>query len=63
MEKESDSIVIQKALRILQNIFNDCLIPDLVEAVVTRWASDEFSRGSYSFVANGSTGYIFKGLN
>lgn len=35
--------------------FDDLVIPDPTDAIVTRWRADPFARGSYSFLANGST--------
>lgn len=37
-------------------------VPEPVSVKVTQWASDEFSRGSYSYVAVGCTGQEYDTL-
>jgi lysine-specific histone demethylase 1 len=37
-------------------------VPEPVAVHTTRWASEEFSRGSYSFVAVGSSGRDYDSL-
>ncbi len=56
MERENDDVIVGKAMDLLRKIFSSQQVPNPVEALVTRWSQDEFSRGSYSFIANGSTG-------
>ncbi len=46
-EKESNESLAREAVAVLKNVFGDkTSIP--VEAIVTRWGSDPFARGSYS---------------
>lgn len=40
----------------LQGIFGNQVVPQPRESVVTRWRADPWARGSYSFVAVGSSG-------
>lgn len=39
-----------------QGIFGNQVVPQPRESVVTRWRADPWARGSYSFVAVGSSG-------
>lgn len=52
----SDEIIVGSAIAVLKGIFGSSAVPQPKETVVTRWKSDEWSRGSYSFVAAGSSG-------
>ena len=47
-EKSSNDELIMEATSVLQTVFGAQNVPQPIEAVVTRWASDKFSRGSYS---------------
>jgi monoamine oxidase len=51
--KESD--VIKQAMNVLRSIFGNN-IPDPLSCYITKWNSDPFSYGSYSFEKSGSTG-------
>lgn len=51
-EKSDDSTLIAEASELLRGVFGRS-VPDPVEAVVTRWGSDRFARGSYSSAAPG----------
>lgn len=53
-ERMKDSDIIAEAVSELRNIFKHTHVPDPLESVVTRWASDPFARGSYSYVAAGA---------
>ncbi|VUZ55981.1 unnamed protein product [Hymenolepis diminuta] len=50
--------IVGRAMAILRKIFNrpNNTIPDPIGAYATRWTSDEHTRGSYSYVAVGSSG-------
>jgi lysine-specific histone demethylase 1 len=50
----------EEALSTLRSVFPEISNPSRVE--VTRWGSDDFSRGSYSYVAKGSSGADYKVL-
>lgn len=51
-EHTSNDVLVAEATQILRGVFgND--VPYPVEAVVTRWGSDRFARGSYSSAAPG----------
>ncbi|TAF48996.1 MAG: amine oxidase, partial [Oscillatoriales cyanobacterium] len=54
IEAWSDAQIIASAMETLKTIFGD-EIPQPIEAQITRWASDPFSLGSYSYNAMGST--------
>ena len=53
MEKLTDEAVVASAMRVLRTIFGT-KIPDPEAFQITRWASDPFAFGSYSFNALGS---------
>jgi len=53
MEKWSDERTVESAMQTLRTIFGSN-VPDLIDFQITRWASDPFSLGSYSFNAIGS---------
>ena len=50
-EKTSDQILIGECLGQLRNVFGAQNVPPPVETIVTRWGSDRFARGTYSYVA------------
>lgn len=54
LEKLTDQQIVQSAMATLRLIFGD-EIPEPIDYQITRWASDPFSFGSYSFNAVGST--------
>ncbi|GFQ97939.1 lysine-specific histone demethylase 1A [Trichonephila clavata] len=56
METVSDDVVVGRCIAVLKGIFGNSTVPQPKETVVTRWRADPFSRGSYSYVATGSTG-------
>ncbi|KAI0566548.1 Amine oxidase [Gracilaria domingensis] len=51
----SDSEVVDMALKALSKMFPDDPPSRLVSHIVTRWKSDRFSRGSYSYAKVGTT--------
>jgi monoamine oxidase len=52
----SDADVERRALEALRAVFGDAKVPKVVRSCCARWGQDEFSRGSYSFVAVGGSG-------
>lgn len=56
MENISDDIIVSRCINVLKGIFGNGCVPQPKETVVTRWRADPWSRGSYSFVAVGSSG-------
>lgn len=58
LEKTDDEIIKNKCLDILTNMYN-MVLPPLVDYFITRWKSDPWSQGSYSYVAKGATGLDF----
>ncbi|RAL17150.1 putative lysine-specific histone demethylase Aof2 [Aspergillus homomorphus CBS 101889] len=46
-----DAEIIAEVTSQLRNVFKHVAVPDPLETIITRWASDKFTRGSYSFVA------------
>lgn len=53
-ETTPDEDIIAEVTNQLRNVFKDAIVPDPIETIVTRWASDPFTRGSYSYVAAGA---------
>jgi len=51
----SDKEVIAQVLECLRLMFRPDIMPQPVDYVVTRWDTDEFSLGSYSYIARGSS--------
>lgn len=56
MENVSDDVIVGRCLAVLKGIFGNSAVPQPKETVVTRWRADPWSRGSYSYVATGSSG-------
>ncbi|KAK6121212.1 hypothetical protein DH2020_045038 [Rehmannia glutinosa] len=57
-EKMSPIESVNRVLEILKGIFSPkgIAVPDPLQAVCTRWGQDQFSYGSYSYVAIGASG-------
>lgn len=56
MENVSDDVIVGRCIAVLKGIFGNSAVPQPKETVVTRWRADPWARGSYSFVAVGSSG-------
>ena len=58
IEALSDADVVARAVAALREMLASraILVPEPIDAVVTRWGSDKYARGAYSFVPVGSTG-------
>ncbi|XP_054724533.1 lysine-specific histone demethylase 1A-like [Uloborus diversus] len=56
MESVSDDVVVGRCIAVLKGIFGNGAVPQPKETLVTRWRADPWSRGSYSYVATGSSG-------
>jgi len=56
VENLDDESVISSLMATLRNVFPDKTVPQPKRAVVTKWATDPFARGSYSFLAAGAGG-------
>jgi len=61
--ESSDEIIIQQGMDVLQEIYDDSVLPRPLYANVTRWGSDDFAGGSYSFHGIGSTNADFYELS
>ena len=55
VERLTDKEITEDAIASLRSMFGYDKVPDPTKSIVTRWETDEFSRGSYSFLAVGST--------
>ncbi|XP_037940015.1 possible lysine-specific histone demethylase 1-like [Teleopsis dalmanni] len=56
MENVSDDVIVGRAIAVLKCIYGNGAVPQPKESIVTRWRADPWARGSYSFVATGSSG-------
>ena len=56
MENVSDDVIVGRCIAVLKGIFGNAAVPAPKETVVSRWRADPWSRGSYSFVSQGSSG-------
>jgi monoamine oxidase len=54
MEAMNDEEIMESAHQVLRGIYGD-QAPRAEQAIVTRWASDPFARGSFSYLAVGAT--------
>lgn len=54
MEKQADSVVVEGAMELLKRAYKDA--PDPIVTSVTRWDSDPYARGAYSYIPVGSSG-------
>lgn len=54
-ESEPDTLLITEATTALSRIYPSHPIPSPTETIITRWKSDPYSLGSYSFVASPAT--------
>ncbi|KAL3464670.1 flavin-containing amine oxidoreductase-domain containing protein [Aspergillus heterothallicus] len=50
-ERTPDVEIITEVMSQLRNVFKHAAIPDPLETIITRWASDKFTKGTYSYVA------------
>jgi hypothetical protein len=55
-EKESDEMLITEVTAVLSKMFPRENVQKPIESIITRWRSDPYARGSYSYIATGSTG-------
>jgi [histone H3]-N6,N6-dimethyl-L-lysine4 FAD-dependent demethylase len=55
-EERPDDEIYSEALEMLQKMYKLPEPPKPTHKVITRWKSEKYSRGSYSFIATGSTG-------
>ena len=53
-ERQSDQVIIEDMMKYLRSAYGQ-YIPDPIDAHITKWASDKFSYGAYSFTAVGNT--------
>lgn len=50
-ERTTDRDLVSQCVSQLRNVFGQDKVPTPLETIVTRWGSDRFARGTYSFVA------------
>lgn len=56
MENVGDDVIVGRCMAVLKGIFGNGAVPQPKETVVTRWRSDPWARGSYSYVSTSATG-------
>ncbi len=54
-EKLSDQSIIEEVMCTLRHLFSDLTVPQPIAYKISRWGSDEFSQGAYSFLPPGSS--------
>ena len=62
VQQLEDAEVVQRTLSVLRGVFGPDRVPAPMSTHVTRWGTDRFARGSYSFVATGATGADYEAL-
>ncbi|KAI3388130.1 hypothetical protein SNEBB_001190 [Seison nebaliae] len=60
MEHITDDVIIARCLLVLKSMFGNITVPNPKDAIVTRWRSDPYARGSYSFVSTEATGHHYQ---
>ena len=55
-ENEPDEAIVSEFMAELSKVYPTRTIPQPAETIITRWSKDNFSRGSYSYVAAEATG-------
>jgi len=58
-EHLSDDDLVKEVLRTLRTLFSDDAVPEPLASKATRWGSDEFSRGCYTFLPPGTSDQDF----
>jgi lysine-specific histone demethylase 1 len=61
-EKLSDEALVEQLMEVLRSLFSLIDVPEPVAFKITRWGSDPFARGSYTFLAPGTTDQDFEML-
>jgi len=56
VENTDDGVLRDKAMRALRALFPAAHVPEPTSVAVSRWSSDPYARGSYSYVAVGASG-------
>ena len=59
-EQLSDEDLVKQVLRTLRVLFSEESVPEPVVTKTTRWGTDEFSRGCYTFLPPGTTDQDFQ---
>uniref|UniRef100_F1KWG0 Lysine-specific histone demethylase 1A n=2 Tax=Ascaris suum TaxID=6253 RepID=F1KWG0_ASCSU len=61
-ESFSDEVILSKAMKILSSIFGQACPREPLDSVITRWHTDAFARGCYSYVSPDSSGDTYDEL-
>ena len=62
LEELDDEAVTKQAVDALRSMFGERQVPTPLRTMVTRWGSDKFARGSYSYVHVGASGQDYTTL-
>eukprot|EP01127_Copromyxa_protea_P021637 TRINITY_DN7510_c0_g1_i2.p1 TRINITY_DN7510_c0_g1~~TRINITY_DN7510_c0_g1_i2.p1 ORF type:complete len:1101 (-),score=269.41 TRINITY_DN7510_c0_g1_i2:24-3326(-) len=62
IEALSDEEIIEKSLETLKGMFRLPSLPKVVSYQITRWRSEQYTQGSYSYVAVGASGEDYTSL-
>ncbi|GKY98191.1 hypothetical protein MPSEU_000776900 [Mayamaea pseudoterrestris] len=55
LERLTSEEVVREVMETLRTLFGSASVPDPLRVKLTRWGSDRFSRGSYTFLGPGTT--------
>ena len=58
-ERLSDELLVEQVMETLKTLFSNVEVPSPITFKVTRWGSDQFSRGCYTFLTPGTTDQDF----
>ena len=58
-ERRSDKELVDEVVHTLRTLFSTDIVPDPISFRVTRWGTDRFARGSYTFLPPGSSDQDF----
>jgi hypothetical protein len=61
-ETLSDNVIVDQVMTVLKHLFSDIEIPAPITYRITRWCSDTYSQGAYSFLAPGSSDQDYSSL-
>lgn len=62
-ENTSNEVLVTEATQILQRIYPDMNVPAPEESIITRWGSDPYAFGSYSYIGPDGTGADYEDLS
>lgn len=61
-EHLSEDVIVGKVMKILRHLFSNVEVPEPKAVLITKWCSDNWSQGAYSFLAPGSCDQDYSSL-